>query len=96
MPRSETGRHWPVRPGQDRPFTADELTAWMLKHGWSVRGLAVRIGVSDYTVRHWRAGSAPISWMAQRAISWANQNTRIRDRTLVRKAAAPSTASRSG
>lgn len=96
MPRSETGRHWPVRPGQDRPFTGEELTVWMQKHGWSEQALARRIGVKKTTVQHWRWGKVPIRWLAQRAISWANQNTPVNARTLVRKAAAPSPASRSG
>jgi hypothetical protein len=74
-------RRFPIRAGQDRPFTADEFVTWMEKSGWQSVVLAERIGVHPFTIWKWRNGRVPISMLAQRALGWANKMTRIHDRS---------------
>jgi transcriptional regulator with XRE-family HTH domain len=41
-------------------MTATQLQAWMAHHGWTVRGLAQRLGVNASTVQRWRTGQLAV------------------------------------
>lgn len=46
-----------------------DLKQWMTDNGWTVRGLASRLGVDFRTVQRWRDGSSRVPPMAELALS---------------------------
>lgn len=53
MSRADGRGHWP-RGKHRHPQSGADIASRALDAGWSVRGLAERIGVSDRTIRRWR------------------------------------------
>ena len=40
--------------------TPEAFRVWMAAHQWTVRGLAIALGVAPSTIQRWRDGSRPV------------------------------------